>query len=220
MNQLRIKLPADIWVTATWDEYLQALAKLSAGITDPTNEKARGYYHDGKMRLEMVPLGHDHAYDNTIISFAISLFCTVKGIPVKGLTNCSYRKTGLNEAQPDMSYYIGENADVVPLGTTIIDLDKYPPPALAIEVASTSLSDDKGEKRLLYEDLGVAEYWIVDVQNVQIIAFGIANSGSKRIQQSQVLPDISIAILQEAFQRSRQTNQGQVFAWLMAQFYS
>ena len=33
----------------------------------------------------------------------------------------------------------------------------------------------KGKKRLLYEDLAVDEYWIVDVQNVRIIAFAVAN---------------------------------------------
>jgi len=59
------------------------------------------------------------------------------------------------EAQPDASYYIGENADIVPWGTSIIDLDIYSPPDLVIEVANTSLPDDKGEKRLLYEDLRV-----------------------------------------------------------------
>jgi len=33
-----------------------------------------------------------------------------------------------------------------------IDLDIYSPPDLVIEVANISLPDDKGEKRLLYED--------------------------------------------------------------------
>ncbi len=75
-----------------------------------------------------------------------------------------------------------------------------------IEVASSSLADDKGEKRLLYEDLGVAEYWIVELQNVQIIAFGIENGGSRRINQSQVLPGLPISLLNEAFRRTRQTD--------------
>ncbi|MBD2099763.1 Uma2 family endonuclease [Leptolyngbya sp. FACHB-261] len=78
-----------------------------------------------------------------------------------------------------------------------------------------SLTADKGEKRLLYQVLGVTEYWIIDVQNMEVIAFGIVDGGSKRIQQSQVLP-LAIGLLQEAFQRSRQMNQGQVFAWLMS----
>ncbi len=47
-------------------------------------------------------------------------------------------------------------------------------------IADPTNADDKGEKRLLYEDLGVAEYWIIDVQNVQVIAFGVTDGGSKR----------------------------------------
>lgn len=71
---------------------------------------------------------------------------------------------------------------MIPWGTSIIDLDVYSAQDLVIEIANTSLADDRGEKRLLYEELKVAEYWIVDVQNVQIIAFAIlCDSGSRRI---------------------------------------
>ena len=116
------------------------------------------------------------------------------------------------------TYYIGENADVIPYGTSIINLDIYPPPDLAIEVANTSLADDKGEKRLLYEDLGVKEYWIVDVQNVQVIALVIENCGSRRISESLVLPGLEVALLNNALRRTRQMNQGQVCAWLLSEF--
>jgi Uma2 family endonuclease len=211
MSELQTKLPIDTWVVATWDEYIQA-------IEDPIYEKAKAYYHSGHLRIEMTPLGHDHACDNTIIAFAINLFCSLKSIPVKGLTNCTYRKTGYQEAQPDVSYYIDENVDAVPWGTSVINLDNYPPPDLVIEVANTSLADDKGEKRLLYEELKVGEYWIVDVQNVQIIAFAVADGGSKRITQSQVLQGLAISVLEEALRRTRQMNQAQVGAWLLAQF--
>ena len=211
MSELQAKLPTDTWVVATWNEYIQA-------IEDPIYEKARGYYHNGRLRIEMAPLGHDHACDNTVIAFAVNLFCSLKGIPVKGLTNCTYRKTGYQEAQPDVSYYTNENVDAVPWGTSIINLDDYPPPDLVIETANTSLADDKGEKRLLYEELKVGEYWIVDVQNVQVIAFAVADGGSKRITQSQVLPGLAISVLEDALRRTRQMNQGQVGAWLLAQF--
>ncbi len=211
MSIPQTKLPTDTWVHATWDEYVRA-------IEDLADEKAKGYYYNGKMRIEMSPVGNDHASDHTIIIYAIHLFAAIKNIDLNGKDNCTYRKTDFDEAQPDGSYYIGKNADVIPWGTTIIDLDRYPPPTLFIEVANTSLSDDKGDKRLLYEEIGVAEYWVIDVQNVEVIAFAMENGGSRRITQSQVLPGLATSLLEEAFRRTRQINHGKVSAWLLSQF--
>ena len=58
----------------------------------------------------------------------------------------------------------------------------------------------------------------VALQNVRIIAFAIADGGSKRITQSQVLPGLEISLLNEAFHMTRQTDQSQVIAWLLTQF--
>ncbi|MBD2083404.1 Uma2 family endonuclease [Coleofasciculus sp. FACHB-542] len=211
MSQLQAKLPTDTWVNVTWDEYLLA-------ISDPSYEKARGYYYDGRMRLEMSALGNPHSRDHFIVIAAIALFAGVRDIDFDGHDNCTYRKRDCAEAQPDVSFYLGANAEIVPWEATIIDLDTYPPPDLVIEVAYSSLADDKGEKRLLYESLGVREYWIIDVQNAQIIAFEIQNRGSRRIYQSQVLPGLDMALLEEALRRSRQMNHGKVSAWLLSQF--
>jgi Uma2 family endonuclease len=210
MSELQTQLPTDTWVVATWNEYIQT-------IENPAYEKAKGYYYDGRLRIEMPPVGSDHARDHTIIIFAVNLFASIKGIPLNGRDNCTYRKAGVDEAQPDVSYYIGENADVIPWGTSIIDLNQYSPPNLVIEVAKSSLADDRGEKRLLYEELGVNEYWIIDVQNIRVMAFEIADDGSRRITQSQVLPGLAISLLEEAFTRTRQMNQTQVGAWLLTQ---
>ncbi|HEY9860478.1 MAG TPA: Uma2 family endonuclease, partial [Candidatus Obscuribacterales bacterium] len=126
-----------------------------------------------------------------------------------------------------ISYYIGPQAQVIPWGTSIVDLDRYPAPDLVIEVSSTTLLADQGAKRLLYEDLAVKEYWIVDVQQGQILAFailppdpqsGMVAQGSRRIRESQVLPSLSLAVLEEVLQRSRQMDQSQIGAWLLAQF--
>ena len=44
----------------------------------------------------------------------------------------------------------------------------------------------------------------------------ISDGGSKRIYQSQVLPELEIALLEETLQRSRQMDNTQVGAWLLA----
>jgi Uma2 family endonuclease len=142
MSELKTKLPTDTWVVATWDEYIEA-------IEDSVYKKAKGYYYNERLRIEILPVGSDHASDHTIIIFAVNLFATLKGIPLNGLNNCTYRKSGVQECQPDVFYHIGDRANVIPWETSIVDLNVYPPPDLVIEVANTSLGDDKGEKRLL-----------------------------------------------------------------------
>ena len=210
----------DTWVTITWDEFMRV-------SEDPTYAEAKLYYYNGRMRIEMPPVGNDHSSDHSIVSHAVHLFAGVRGLDLAGKDNCSYRKTGFREVQPDASFYIGETASAIPYGTKVINLDLYPPPTLVIEIADTSLSDDKGEKRLLYEEMGVAEYWIADVATTQVIAFailpadplrGIENGGSRRITESAVLPGLKISLLQAALQMTRQTNHGKVGAWLLQQF--
>ena len=211
MNKTQTQVPTDTWITATWSEYIQI-------IEDPSYEKAKVYYHKGKLRIEMSPIGNDHASDHAFIIGAVALFAVTKNIAMNAGDNCTYNKRGSHAVQPDVSYYIGENADVIPWETFIVDLDIYPQPTLVIEVANTSFPDDIGQKRLVYEAVNVAEYWIVDVQNVEIIAFALANGGSRKIDRSQVLPGLEISLLNEALQRTRQTNETQVYIWLLQQF--
>ncbi|HBE21012.1 MAG TPA: hypothetical protein DEG17_22465 [Cyanobacteria bacterium UBA11149] len=211
MIQLQTKLPTDTWVTATWEEYIQT-------VEDPVYAKAKGYYYNGQMRIETMGVGPNHASDNGIVYLAVSLFGIVKNIAIQGLINCSYRKPGVRESQPDISYYIGARAKLAPRCSSIANLNTIAPPDLAIEIADTSLSDDLGQKRLLYEDLEIPEYWVVDVENTRILAFQIASSGSRRITESQVLPGLSIAVLIEALEMSRTMDQSEVGSWLLAQF--
>ena len=149
---------------------------------------------------------------------AIVLYCTLKSIAFRGLINASYRQPGCKEAQPDASYYVGEKARSVPQGNSIVNLALYPAPDLAIEVSATSLNDDLGVKRLLYEELGVREYWVVDVENARILAFQIVDRGSQRIETSNVLPGLEIATLEAALESRKIQDDSQIMATLMTQF--
>ena len=211
MTSLQIKPRTDSWVLATWDEYINQL-------NDPIYQQAKGYYYKGHMRIEMSPVSFDHGQDHVIIIFAVNLFVALKQIPATGLDTATFRKIGVRECQPDVAYYFGKNARAIPSGTGIVNLDQYPAPNLVIEIARSSLLDDLGIKRALYEELGVNEYWVVDVQKAQLLAYSMTNQGSQRIQVSQVLPGLEVGVLEEALQRSRQTNQAEVGAWLLSRF--
>lgn len=200
----------DDWEKADWETYRQAIAQAS--------EKTKGYYHDGMMRLEMSPVGNPHSRDHSIAIYATLLFAALRGLRVDVHDNCSYRKTGLREAQPDISLYVGDRVGSLDWATKIVDLDQLPPPDLAIEISDSTLPDDCGRKRLLYEDLGVREYWVVNVAEAVILGFEIIERGSRRIQESVVLPGLSLEILEAALRRSREADHGQVSAWLLEQW--
>lgn len=203
------QLEADTWLSATWEKYAQA-------IETPAADKYRCYYHAGKMRIETMPIGADHSRVHALILFAISLFSTLNGIALTENDNCSYRRMGVEEFQPDLSYS-GDKAEVIPWGTRIVDLNLYPVPDLVIEIADTTLKDDQGEKRLLYEEVGVLEYWIVNVQTCEILAFAIANQGSHRIRTSQVVSGLAIVQLEEMLKRSKVSGLTEARTWLLQQ---
>jgi Uma2 family endonuclease len=215
INLLQAQTPLNTWMPATWDEFVSL-------ADHPDASKLKGYYYQGHMRFEPMSTGSDHSNDHALIIFAISLFAAQNRIPMTAKDNCSYRKTGFDEFQPDASYYtsyyIGDNANAIPWGTRTIDLDQYPLPDLVIEVADTSLNDDLGAKRFQYEDLVIPEYWIIDVTKPRILAFAHSPDGTIRhLRESQVLSGLKLEILEQTLQRSRQENQSATTVWLMEQ---
>ncbi len=205
--------PTDQWVTLSWEEFV-------AISEDPQSEKWACYYYNHQMRIETMGIGANHAIENTILTLAIGLFCMLKDIPNVGLTNASYFKGESRGAQPDMSYYLGEdNMTAIPDGNSLIDLNIFSAPALAIEIAATSLKDDLGLKRLLYEELGIQEYWVVNAETKEIFAFEIlAGGGSRRITESIVLPGLALKTIETALIERKTPENRQIMANLMKEF--
>ncbi|MDJ0731652.1 MAG: Uma2 family endonuclease [Crocosphaera sp.] len=211
MTTTQTKIVLDKWIPITWEDFLQI-------TDDPANEQLKAYYYHHHMRLEMLPVGFDHSLDHSLIIVAINLFCILKNIPLQLADNCSFRKTNLKEFQPDIACYVGENAKIIPQGTNIVNLNQYSPPDLVVEISQTSFLDDIGIKRSLYESFGIKEYWVINVENCQIIAYTLEVEGSYRLQFSQVFSGLNLAILQEALSKSRQEDHSEVGQWLMTQF--
>jgi Uma2 family endonuclease len=211
MIQLQEKIVTNTWEKTDWETYLST-------IDSPEHEKHQGYYYSGYMRIEDMPTGADHSRYHLLIANAINLFCTIGGIAINGFDNCTYRKMGSRECQPDLSYYCEEKARLAPIGTSVINLDEQATPNLVIEISNTTLEDDLGAKRLLYEEMGIAEYWVVDVQNTLIYAFTMIDRGSKRIDTSLALPGLSIDTITTALTLSKEQDQSQIGKWLMGEF--
>ena len=201
----------DTWQAIDW--------QLFQTLTNQHEYKnGRFYYDHGYMKIEMSPLGANHGRYNAVVARVISLFATLNSISVVEFTNTSYRKTGFQECQPDSSFYLGKITNLPPQSNSPIDLDIYNPPTLVMEISSTTLSDDLGQKRLLYERLGIGEYWVINTGTSQIIALGMADGGSKEIRVSQVLPNLEISVVEEALSLSFNNDDGYINRWLIKLF--
>lgn len=204
-------IQSDEWVMASWVEYLELLESSVA-------EGSRCYFDSGWMRLEMSPLGALHGRENSIVSTLVVLFATLRGMRMVELTNTTFRKPGWQDAQPDIAFYLGQGFSLPPQDNSPMDVLAYGAPQLVVEIASTTLNDDLGKKRLLYERLGSAEYWVVDVQAAQVIAFEIAEGRSGEVLASKVLPGLAMSTLEEALVRSRTEDDATITRWLLALF--
>ena len=203
-----LALQTDTWVKATWDDFIATMD------TAPYNE-GRGYFDNGSMRVEMAALGGGHARQNSVVSKVVSLFGMVRAVRLAEFTNGSFHKTGERGCQPDVAFYIGSDFRLPPQDNAPIDVDVYGPPTLAIEIGGSSFKDDLGAKRLLYERLGVSEYWVVNVADQQVVAFVVAEGGSRQIRVSGVLPGLEITLIEEALHRSQTEDDTTLMGWLM-----
>lgn len=203
--------PTDVWVPASWDEFL-------ACAEDSAYEECRLYFDRALMRIEMVPLGSSHSQDDPLVARVISFFATLNGLRFKEISNGSFRKLAEQGCQPDIAFYIGPTVSFPPRGNAPIDLNQVDPPTLVVEISSTTLSDDLGPKRLLYERLGVTEYWVVDVNLGTVTAFEIAEGRSGEIQESDVLPGLKLEIVEQALQLGLTEDDGMINRWLLETF--
>jgi len=206
-----LQLETDTWVKSSPEQFLAIAEQINYS-------KAKIYYHRGYMRVEMSPVGPLHARQNSIISKVISLYATVKNIRIVELVNASFRQPAKSEFQPDLSYYIGTEFELPPRTNTPINVNEFNPPRLVIEIGASSVNDDLGTKRLLYENSGVEEYWVIDADSDDVIAFSISDGRSGTVQESLVLPGLVISLVESALKRSQTEDDGAINRWLLQIF--
>ena len=202
------KIQTDAWVKATWDKFI-------AATDNPNYEEGRGYFDNGYMRIEIAALGAGHGRQNSVVMDVVSLFDTLRNIRIAKFINCSFRKAEERGCQPDVAFYVGSDFQLPPQDNAPINVEVFGPPTLVIEIGASSFKDDLGAKRLLYERLGVQEYWVVDVASRQVIAFSVAEGRSGQIPSSEVLPGLEIALVEEALARSQTKDDSAIMRWLM-----
>ena len=129
-----------------WETYLALLEDLG-------EQRGRITYDRGT--LEIVSPSLDHEQWKTLVARLIECFTTELGIPILS-GGSTPLKSALKRrgAEPDECYYIQNEAAV--RGHSEIDLERDPPPDLAIEIDITSLSI---KRRDVYAAIGIPEVW-------------------------------------------------------------
>ena len=165
----------DKWIKATWKKFIEI-------AYDPTYIDCSAYFYSEEMRIEMPSLGVGHSRQNSVVSNVITLFAACYGMDITSYTNGRFHKTGEKEGAKYLP----------PQNNLPVSIDLCGLPDLVVEVGASSIKDDLGRKRLMYERIGIREYWVVDVEAKEVFAFSIADGRSGRIQLSVVLPGLEL----------------------------
>ncbi|OKH14677.1 Uma2 family endonuclease [[Limnothrix rosea] IAM M-220] len=90
-----------------------------------------------------------------------------------------------SEPEPDI-------AVVQPLGREYLEHHPYPENIFwLIECSQTTLTKDLTEKKDIYAEAGIQEYWVINLQNHQLIVFKDLQNGIYKIEKSFVEGTIS-----------------------------
>jgi len=127
-----------------------------------------GFFEDEKVELlegvivKMSPINEPH---NTLEAMLNELL--VKAVPQKPMVRpqCSFALSDISEPEPDLAIVdrTGLFASSGALNT------EHPSRAyLIVEIAWSSLKKDLGLKARLYAQAGIADYWVVDVDELTI----------------------------------------------------
>jgi Uma2 family endonuclease len=142
-------------------------------------------YDRGVMEVLMPSRPHEKLAD--FLALTVDVLCEELDIPNEAGGSTTHRREDLEKGvEPDRCYWLGASA-LAMVGTTDLDLNRDPPPSLAIEVSYTSSSVDR---MAIYAALGVEEVWRYREQ----VEFLVLENGTFRpINASCHFPDLDSA---------------------------
>jgi Uma2 family endonuclease len=197
--------------SATWEDYLHR-------VENPQRELERVFFNCGVMWVEdMGNEGINHARFNKLFTMILCLwFVRLEDVKFDLLGGCVIEKPPYQAAAADEALYIGGNAPRYQSGTRRVNLNKWRVPDLAIEIADTTLASDLDEKKQLYLNLAIPEYWVVDVRGKRVLAFRLVEGKYQECIESVALAGLPIELLDRTLERMDDDN-GNVAMWFAAQ---
>jgi Uma2 family endonuclease len=201
--------------SATWDDYLHRLEHPQSEI----EELERVFFNCGVMWVEdMGNEGINHARFNKLLTMILYGWFAERGdVEFDLLGGCVLVKAPLQGAAPDEVVYIGDNSPQYEPGEARrVNLNDWRVPDLAIEIADTTLASDLDEKKQLYLNLGIPEYWVVDVRGKRVLAFRLVDDKYRECVESTALTGLPIALLDRTLERMDERN-GSAAMWFASQ---
>lgn len=196
---------------ATWVEYLELRDDLNS-------DWQRIFYDHGWLRIEMGKEGPGQASISDLFTIIFGFWAFLHPDETyQSYGRCLIENPETQACAPDLVLYKGENIPRWQLGTPRrITLPEQRLPDLVGEVADTSLALDLTEQKQLYARLGISEYWVIDVQQCQVLAFGLGVNGEYQpITISNVLRGLEINLLSQTLARLDKETNTAAANWLM-----
>jgi Uma2 family endonuclease len=185
------------WQPATWEDYLRYR-------DNPTTERVRLFFNDKYLFVDMGSEGINHASISDLFTMLFFIwFSRDQKQTASSLGRCLLEKPKKRAAAPDLVLYIGEGVPQWQEGEPRqINLNQWRVPDLVGEISDTTLASDLDEKKTLYADLEIPEYWVIDVRGKRVIAFRLQSDGKyQQCAESVALNGLPISLLEQALER-------------------
>ncbi|PZU96757.1 MAG: Uma2 family endonuclease [Pseudanabaena sp.] len=182
------------WVKATWEDY-EALRD------DKSSDRCKLFFKNNQLWVEMGTEGINHSkFGDLFVMILGFLAMRSPELKLSTFSGCQMEKKGTRAVAPDLVVYVGENIPTWESGQSrFINLEQWRSPDLVGEISDTTLAIDLDEKKRLYAELGISEYWVIDIRAARIFAFQLDESVIyQQCEISKVLPNLAIALLEQA----------------------
>jgi Uma2 family endonuclease len=162
--------------------------------------------------LEIMSPSGSHEWYHKLLGRLIETYTMVRNIPIRSTASTTLKKQLMERGlEPDESYYITHERTV--RGLMDLDLQRDPPPDLAIEV---EISRSAINKLDIYGDLGVPEVWFYDGDAVRMEVRQPDGSYAPQLASSE-LPELTVDVVEAFLARTNESDEttwvGTIYEW-------
>lgn len=205
------------WQPAIWQDYERLRDTLS---NDSTIQRVQLFFYDHQLLVENMGWeGLLHSEVRELLSAILVMWLMRHPeIESKILGSCLMEKSGKQAAAPDIAIYLGENLPQYRKGQSRrVNLDQERVPNLVIEVADTTLDSDLDEKKHLYAELGIPEYWVIDTQSNQVFIFVLQDRRYFKAENSQLIVGFTASLLSQTIEQMKAGSNISAALWFSEQ---